>query len=43
MIQGLVTRRRDLNVVYYLSSKLIGGKKEEVTTGVIGFLPERGS
>jgi hypothetical protein len=43
MIQGLVTRRRDLNEGDYLPSKLIGGKKEEATTGAISIFLERGS
>jgi hypothetical protein len=38
MIQGLVSRRRDLNAVDYLPLKLINGKKEEATAGAISFL-----
>jgi hypothetical protein len=43
MIQGLVSRRKDLNAIDYLPLKLINGKEEEVTTGSISFYPAKGS
>jgi hypothetical protein len=43
MVQGLVTRRRDLNEVIYLSPKLTGEEMGEATTGAVSFFPERGS
>jgi hypothetical protein len=36
LVQGRVSRRRDLNAVDYLPLKLMNGKKEEFITGAIG-------
>jgi hypothetical protein len=43
MIQGLLSRKRDLNEVDYLPMKLINGMKEEAITGAISFNWKGGS
>jgi hypothetical protein len=43
MIQGLITRRRDLNILDYPSPKLTGEVRGKATTGTVSFSPKRGS